>query len=51
MGGGWMWGGKAGVRQFVMKQQKGMETQMLLEVWMIKIFKSSPWRSTYGGQH
>ena len=28
-------GGKGGVRQFVMKQQKGMETQMLLEVYMV----------------
>ena len=30
-------GGQGGVRQFVMEQQKGRETQMLLEVWMFVI--------------
>ena len=39
-GGGWVWGDKGGVRQFVMKQQKGMETQILLEVWMVIILMS-----------
>ena len=34
-------GSKGGVRQFVMKQQKGMETQMLLEVCMVIILMSA----------
>ena len=35
-----MWGeGKGGVRQFVIEEQKGRETQMLLEVWMVIILK------------
>ena len=32
-------GGKGGVRQFVIEEQKGRETQMLLEVWMVIILK------------
>ena len=31
-------GGKKEVRPFVMEQQKGRETQKLLEVWMVIIF-------------
>ena len=33
-----MGGGKKEVRPFVMEQQKGRETQKLLEVWMVIIF-------------
>ena len=37
--GGGCGGDKGGVRQFVREQQKGRETQMLLEVWMVIILK------------